>query len=142
MKFDHVGVVCETLEIGREILSATLLISDWTTEFADSVNHVCVQFGRDGSGICYELVAPFDDRSPILQALKKGVRVLNHVAYLVDDLDREAARLIAAGCTPTGPSAPAIAYGGRRIQFFMNPLRMITELIEAPDHQHAYHQAP
>ena len=142
MKFDHVGVVCKTLEFGRKILSETLLIGDWTAEIADSVNHVRVQFGRDGSGICYELIAPFDDRSPILLALKKGVRVLNHIAYLVDDLDRESARLVAAGCTPTGPSAPAIAYGGRRIQFFMNELQLITELIEAPDHQHAYRQAP
>ena len=36
-----------------------------------------------------------------------------------------------------GPK-PAIAYGGRRIQFFVTPMRFIVELIEAPYHRHEF----
>ena len=39
---------------------------EWTDEFADPVNHVYVQFGRDTSHICYELIAPLDDEAPVL----------------------------------------------------------------------------
>jgi methylmalonyl-CoA/ethylmalonyl-CoA epimerase len=35
---------------------------------------------------------------------------------------------------------PAIAYGGRLIQFFVAPSRLMIELIEAPEHEHRYEQ--
>jgi hypothetical protein len=43
-------------------------------------------------------------------------------------------------CVPTGEPKPAIAYGGRRVQFFFTPLHMIVELIEALDHRHVLTQ--
>jgi methylmalonyl-CoA/ethylmalonyl-CoA epimerase len=87
------------------------------------------------------VIAPFGDNSPILLALQKGQRVLNHVAYLVPDLEAGAERLRQGGCVAAGPANPAIAYGGRRIQFFVSPLRFTIELIEAPGHQHHYRAA-
>jgi methylmalonyl-CoA/ethylmalonyl-CoA epimerase len=138
LSFDHIGIVVRTLQAGREHLGSLIGISEWTTEFRDPRIKVCVQFGRDQSGICYELIAPFGEGSPISNALKDRVNILNHVAYLVSDLDAEAARLRAAGAVPTGPAQPAVAYGGKSVQFFYTPLRFIIELIEDPDHRHTY----
>ena len=139
MKFDHIGVAALTLEHGRAVLRETLEIVDWSAEFADSVNHIYCQFGRDASGVCYELVAPLDDQSPVGKAVRTRANVLHHVAYLVDDLDREAARLEQSGCVVVTKPAPAIAFGGARILFFFNGgLGFILELIEAPNHAHAY----
>jgi methylmalonyl-CoA/ethylmalonyl-CoA epimerase len=136
MQFDHIGVVVKTLRRGRDLLAPPLQITAWTREWEDPVNKVFVQFGYDQSGICYELIAPLGDASPVAQALKTKSRILNHVAYLVEDLAVEGERLRNASCFPIAEPSPAIAYGGRQIQFFMSPLSIIIELIEAPGHQH------
>jgi methylmalonyl-CoA/ethylmalonyl-CoA epimerase len=119
-------------------LGDTFTLDEWTEEFRDPVNDVWVQFGRCGSGICYELVAPLSDKSPVSRALSLRINVVNHVAYLVEDLDRQAQRLAATAFHPTAPPRPAIAYGGSRIQFFVSASGMIFELIEAPNHTHIF----
>jgi methylmalonyl-CoA/ethylmalonyl-CoA epimerase len=138
ISFDHIGIVVRTLQSGREYLSSLMGISEWTAEFDDPVIKVSVQFGRDASGICYELIAPFGEGSPISNVLTNRVNILNHIAYSVADLEAEASRLAASGAVPTGPAQPAMAYGGKSVQFFYTPLRFIIELIEAPHHQHGY----
>ncbi|SRR5258708_5541858 len=138
MKFDHLGIIVRDLQTGREQLARLFSISTWTGEFHDSVNRVSVQFGIDSAGPCYEVIAPFGEGNPVSNWLRTGKNIVNHVAYLVDDLDAESARLRSLGCVPSGEPNPAIAYGNRRIQFFVTPLRFIVELIEAPDHEHIY----
>jgi methylmalonyl-CoA/ethylmalonyl-CoA epimerase len=70
--------------------------------------------------------------------LKRGINILNHVAYLTDDLDRDAAMLQEKGAVMAGPPKPAVAYGGARVQFWITSQRFMVELIEAPQHEHAY----
>lgn len=139
MKFDHVGVVVKDISLGLEHFSKIIPIEKVSEVFEDKGIDVYIQFVEDNSGICYELIAPISDKSPISQALKTGARILNHVAYLVPELRSARETLLSGGCIAAGSSQPAIAYGGRHVQFFVTPLRFIIELIEAPDHQHAYH---
>jgi methylmalonyl-CoA/ethylmalonyl-CoA epimerase len=138
MQFDHIGLVAVTLEEGRHGLNELFRIQRWTEEFADPVNRVFAQFGLDASGICYELIAPLGEDSPIAKAAQQGKHILNHVAYLVPDLAQGREQLRAGGSVPTAEPNAAIAYGGSRIQFFVTPMRFIIELIEAPGHQHRY----
>ena len=138
MRFDHLGVVVRNMARGRSQLAACVGVEAWTQEFRDPVNGVIAQFGRDGGGVCYELLEPLGDDSPVKAALTSRRAILNHVAYLVPDLTEGAARLRDAGCAATADPKPAIAYGGRRIQFFVTPLHFVMELIEAPNHEHAF----
>jgi methylmalonyl-CoA/ethylmalonyl-CoA epimerase len=138
MKFDHIGVTTPDLAAGRLLLGESLGIGDWTAPFEDPLNDVYVQFGRCAEGFCFELVAPLSDRSPVRGVLERKINVLNHIAYLVDGLQAEASRLQAAGWVPIGPAQPAVAYGGRLIQFLVAPTRLLIELIEAPGHQHHF----
>jgi methylmalonyl-CoA/ethylmalonyl-CoA epimerase len=138
MKFDHVGVTTTSLDSGRTLLEGSIGVRAWTDEFRDDVNDVWVQFGRCDAGMCYELVAPLSERSPVNRVLSKKINVLNHLAYLVDDLSTAAARLLAMEFVPVAEARPAIAYGGGLIQFFVAPSRLMIELIEAPGHQHRY----
>lgn len=142
MKFDHVGIVVSSMAAGRDHLSALLGMTRWSKEFADPGIGVYVQFGLDPSGICYEIVAPMREDSPVTRALNARDRILNHVAYLVADLEAEAARVRKIRCMPAAPPMPAVAYGGRRVQFFVSPLYFIIELIEAADHTHRYLDMP
>ena len=138
MKFDHIGIVVQTPEIGRTTLEGAFRIRHWTSVFDDPVNDVFVQFGLDGSGLCYETVAPRSPRSPVSRALADGVNIVNHVAYLVENLEAEGARLKRLGFIPTSGPKPAIAYGLRPIQFFVSRTRLLFELIESPGHSHNF----
>ncbi len=140
MQFDHVGVVVKSVAKGRKALSAMLRIQDWTEEFRDPVNGVLLQFGRDPAGVVYELLEPLDEESPVYPALSGGKAILNHVAYLVDDLGAAGEHMRRSGCAPTSEPKPAVAYGGRNIQFFVSSLRFVIELIEAPGHAHTFRQ--
>lgn len=138
MIFDHIGLVVKDLAEGRAFLRSALRVRKWSAEFDDPVNGVLLQFGADAHGLCYELLQPSGDASPVKAALKSQKAILNHVAYLVENLEIAAESLTEEGCIATSEPKPAIAYGGRRIQFFVTPLNMIVELIEAPGHRHAY----
>jgi len=138
MQFDHIGVAAATLEVGRQALAQVLEITDWSAEFSDPLNHIYCQFGRDASGVCYEVIAPLDEHSPIAKTVRTRRDTLHHVAYLVGDLEVEAARLVGARCVTVTRPTPAVAYGGARIQFFFNGLGFVVELIEAPGHRHVF----
>lgn len=138
MKFDHVGITTTDLTAGRALLEGSIGIQAWTAEFRDAINEVWVQFGHCPAGICYELVAPLSPDSPITRVLSKKVNVLNHLAYLVDDLAACALQLEKLEFVQVAPARPAIAYGGRHIQFFVAPNRLMIELVEALDHRHVY----
>ena len=134
MRFDHIGIVTPTLAQGRAFFSSVLQVTQWTEEYTDPGIGVLVQFGRarDGAGPCYELIAPHGACSPIARAAKSHTNILNHVAYVVDDLAESAALLHGSGCMPVSQAQPAVAYGGRKVQFFLSPLVFIIELVEGP----------
>lgn len=138
LRFDHIGLVVGDMAEGRRSLEEMFGLDRWTEVFEDPGIGVYVQFGRTEEGPCYELIAPLGEASPVTTALKRGVNILNHVAYLTADLDGEARRLQERGSMMAGPAKPAVAYGGARVQFWITPQRFMVELIEAPGHEHAY----
>ena len=136
-RFDHLGIVTRSLQRGRKSL-APLGVEAWTEAVTDPVNGVRIQFGRDRAGVVFELLEPIDESSPVYPALSSGKAILNHVAYLVPELEPAAEELRKGGFAPAADPKPAIAYGGARIQFFVTPLRFIVELVEAPNHIHNF----
>lgn len=138
LRFDHLGLVVSRLDRGRKHLAAGIGISQWTDELVDPVNGVRLQFGRDFAGVCYELLEPLGETSPVYAALKSGKGILNHVAYRVPNLQQWQNKMQGIGWARTSDPKPAIAYNGRLIQFFVSPVRLVIELIEAWDHEHVY----
>jgi methylmalonyl-CoA/ethylmalonyl-CoA epimerase len=132
------GLLVADMTEGREFLESTFGLDRWTQIFEDPGIGVFVQFGRTADGPCYELISPLGEASPVSTALKRGINILNHVAYLTDDLDRDADMLQQKGSMMAGPAKPAVAYGGARVQFWVTAQRLMVELIEAPGHEHAY----
>lgn len=140
--FDHIGVVVPAVDWGRPRLAPLWGVGRWTRVFEDPVHKVIVQFGRDMSGIVYELVAPLNDDAPIAQALAKGQNLLNHVAYRTPDLAAAALALRGQGCIPLGRPAPAVAFGGQPVQFFLTPVRIILEVVQGAAWAHRFDLAP
>lgn len=136
--FDHVGLVVKSLEKGRSAMTGIFPDMVWTDPFDDNVNGVRIQFGRDPTGMVHELLVPLGLDSPVAAALHERRDLLNHLAYRVADLCLANAHMRSARCAATAPAKPALAYGGRLIQFFVTPINTIIELIEAPDHDHSF----
>lgn len=133
MRFNHIGLVVHDIAAAQAHLGQTLQLTDWTDIIIDDGIGVQASFGRDASGVCYELISPHGEDSPIAGHLAQGRSILNHVAYTVDDIGAAAADLRRARAFPLGPARPAIAFGGRPVQFFMSPLKFIIELVEGED---------
>lgn len=131
LAFDHIGVFVRDLETGRRHLERLLPIVHAGAPIDDPLLHVSVQFLRDSAGTCYELVAPFGEGNPVDAVLAGGKNILNHVAYKSTDFDASVAHYRASGCMPLGPARPALAFNNARVIFFLTPLRMIVELVEA-----------
>ena len=142
LSFDHLGLVCSDLSLGRSFLSRTISVGDWTASVTDPIQKVHVQFGRDRGGMVYELIAPSETGSPIAKSLKSRQNILNHVAYRTGDLAAAAAHLEAAGCRAVSMPDPAVAFGGALIQFFYSPLDFIIELIEQDQSRHIFEPLP
>jgi len=140
MKFDHLGVIVSDLTIGREHFSRVYNVKEWTKEFVDEINGVYVQFFRDCSGICFELVAPINNKSPICNALTKKINILNHVAYLVDDINEEFNKSLDGEFIVLGSAQKAVAYNMKNIQFFYSEkLGYCLELIESSKYKHTFY---
>jgi len=130
MQFDHIGVFVKTLDQGRAHFQEILPIAKVGQVFHDPLLKVSVQFLHDTSGICYELVAPNGEGSPVDAVLAEKRNILNHVAYTVADFEAGVEHLRQAGCIPLGAPQPAVAFAGARVVFFLTPLRMVIELID------------
>lgn len=141
LELDHLGVIVPDLDAGRAFMTRALGVTRWTAVTEDEGLGVYVQFGTAGAGgLTYELIAPLGEGSPVGNALRVGKHLLNHVAYLTEDLDVTGERLRAEGCYPVGEAKAAVAYDGCRVQFWMSPLRFVIELVEKDGHRHVFEE--
>ena len=130
MNFDHIGIFCKNLKIGRTYFSKIFEIKKKSEEFSDSRLNVKVQFLYDKKNIKYELIAPLGKKNPVDQSLKKNKNIINHIAYKTKSFKKEISRLRKIGCIPLDKPKPAVAFNGKKVIFFLTPLRFIIELIE------------
>lgn len=76
-----------------------------------------------------ELCAPLADASPLAGFLRKQIGAY-HVCYEVPALDEALEHARGHACVLVSPPTPAVAFGGRRIAWFLTPTRQLTELVE------------
>ena len=97
----------------------------------DPVQSARVQFLRQpGAANWLELVAPAGPQSKLAGALKKGGG-LHHLCYEAGDIEQECARLRGQAMLMIAHPTPAVAFGGRRVAWFMDRSRLLLELVEA-----------
>ena len=126
-EFHHVGVACRRIEDEAALLAATGYDPEGPV-IEDPIQKVRLQFFA-GAGPRLELIEPMAPDSPVSGLLKRGTRFY-HLAYEVSDFDRKLSEMETSGFRAVGPSAPAVAFGMRRIVFVMSPSGLLVELIE------------
>jgi methylmalonyl-CoA/ethylmalonyl-CoA epimerase len=130
LNFDHIGIVVRSIDSGAQHLSDLLGPLAWTQRFDDPVLGVSVVFARDDQGIVYECIAPLGNESPVTRTLNTKTNLLNQIAYRVESLTDAVPHMRQARAAPVGPAKPAVAFGGRPVQFFLSPMGFLVELIE------------
>ena len=56
--------------------------------------------------------------------------MLHHIAYVVDDFEGTFRDFRSLKLMPLGEVMPAVAFKGKRVAFFLTPIRTIIEIIE------------
>ena len=124
-KLDHIGIAVEDLEAAEKVFGDVLGEAAYKREEVLGES-VLTSFFRSGESKV-ELLVPTSEDSAIARHLAKRGGGLHHVAFQVDDLEGELARLEALGYeVVTGPKAGA---DGKRIAF-LHPGGTARVLIE------------
>jgi methylmalonyl-CoA/ethylmalonyl-CoA epimerase len=96
----------------------------------DPLQTAYVQFlGFPGDAALIELVSPDGPESRLAAAVQRGGG-LNHVCYATPNIESACRMLRDIGMFLIHPPAPAVAFNGRPIAWFMSPERTLTELVE------------
>ena len=130
-RLHHVGVAVPDVRTASEPYVAAMGMVPLGDVVRDEVQRVDLLFlGAPGSdpGVALELVAPYDDASPVAGHLLRGIGAY-HTCYEVDDLDGALHRLAEARFRLLAEPVPAVALGGRPIAWLLAPSRHLVELL-------------
>lgn len=131
MIFHHIGLFVGDLSNGLSSLKKIIPIKQISQIVIEDKLDVEIQFCKDSSGIVYELIAPKGLDSPVLNTLKTKNNILNHVAYIVKNIEDESEKLRKIGAIPISEKKPAKVFNGALVSFFLTDLRFIIEIIES-----------
>lgn len=124
-KLEHIGIAVEDLEAAEKIFGEVLGSPSYKRE--EVMGEAVLTSFFEAGGAKVELLVPTSEDSAIAKHLKQRGPGLHHVAFYVDDLDAELARLIAKGYrVVTGPKPGA---DNKRIAF-LHPSDTAKVLVE------------
>jgi methylmalonyl-CoA/ethylmalonyl-CoA epimerase len=131
-RFHHTGLLVKSMEAATALQVERYGYRIESPVIHDPVQTAFVRFLRlPGAAHWLELVSPEGERSKLAEALRKRGDGLHHLCYEVDDLDAACAHLRQGRQMLLAPPAPAVAFGGRPIAWFMDRAGLLTELVEA-----------
>jgi methylmalonyl-CoA/ethylmalonyl-CoA epimerase len=125
--FHHVGVACRDLDVEQRAFFALGYRAEGP-DFDDPIQGVRGRF-LVGPGPRMELLVQRGEAATLTPWLRKGVK-LYHLAFEVGDTDGARRSVSAQGAKRVVDPVPAVAFGGRRIEFWMLPNLLLIEFIE------------
>ncbi len=129
--FDHIGIVVSDIQKGEAFYTSILPIEKISDLITDKLLGVQIKFLTDSSGVCYELIAPYGEGSPVSSALKSKKNIINHVAYKSSNFEESMKDFNDKGCMLLAPPQHAVAFNNKRVCFFLTILHSVIELIES-----------
>jgi methylmalonyl-CoA epimerase len=114
-KIDHLGIAVLDPARGMAIFSETLGLRLEQIEEIPSQQLRSYHLRAGESHL--ELLFPTDPESTVARFMEKKGPGFHHLAFEVDDIEKERDRLTAAGLEPLSPE-PFIGAGGKKVLFF------------------------
>ena len=130
MKFHHFGIIVSDIKKASKNLKAILPIKKKTKIFTDKNWKVKVLFLLDSKNVTYEIIEPLGRSSPVYNALKKNINILNHIAYKSVNFEKDCKMLIKQGLFPLTKAMSAVAFKNKKVIFFYTKENFILEIIE------------
>lgn len=139
LRIDHIGLATDDSE-GVAAFMTALGMSKDEEGVADEYGVACEFWQFCGAGNpAVEIVSPARENSAIAGRLDRTGPGLYHVAFEVDDLDHEMARLRSSGFTAVDAEPCKGARAGMRVAFLYArpPAGLLVELVHYESGQHA-----
>ncbi len=130
MKFHHFGIIVSDIKKASKNLSKILPIKKKTKIFNDKNWKVKILFLLDNNNVKYEIIEPLGKSSPVYNALKKNINILNHIAYESLNFEKDCKKLIKQGLLPLTKAMAAVAFKNKKVIFFYTKENFILEIIE------------
>ncbi|MGM9821684.1 MAG: VOC family protein [Muribaculaceae bacterium] len=129
LQFHHIGVATSDIENTAAQYGNFGYEMDGSVTF-DPQQNINICFLKHPSMPLVELLAPADDKSPVVQILNKNGVTPYHVCYSVKDLEEAIKALRKLRYMIVSRPKPACAIGGRRVAFLYHKDMGLIELVE------------
>lgn len=128
MKFHHIGIATNNI---NDSISKYLLFgyNQTTVKYFDPIQNVHITFMEKDNSPMIEFVEPVDEKSPILNTLKKNGTIPYHICFEVDDIHSEVEQLKKNKFILISKIVPAIAFNNRLVCFLYNKESGLIELL-------------
>ena len=94
-KIEHIGIAVKDLEASNKVFESLFGKGPYKTEFVEC-EHVITSFFKSGPNKI-ELLQATEDNSPIAKFIEKRGEGIHHIAFVVDDIEKEIKRLKKSG---------------------------------------------
>ena len=128
LKIEHIGIVVKDLEKSNELFTKLFGKPNYKTETVES-EKVSTSFFKMGDSKI-ELVQASNPDSAIAKYVEKRGEGIHHIAFEVEDIEKEIERLKAEGFEPTHPAAKPFHGTDNKLVFFFHPKTTNGVLIE------------
>ena len=126
----HVGIVVNDIASATEDYVRRLGFEVRSPIIHDPTQTAFVRFlSQPGDSVFLELVSPDRPESKLSNALKNGGG-LNHLCFVVDNIESACEEVRSRGMHLIQPPVPAVAFRGRRIAWLVGRDRLLIELVE------------
>lgn len=126
----HVGIAVADMDIAIREYASLLRYTVAGGPFTDPLQKVSVCFLRHpADGTTLELVAPFGEKSPIDNILKRRAGTY-HLCYEVPDLGSALAHFTSMNAYVVSEPQPAVAFAMRPIAWVLTATGLLVELLQ------------
>lgn len=129
LKFHHIGVACE--DIDTTAAQYEKLGYERSEEVVDPLQNIKICFLNHDTMPCVELLAPVDEKSPVVEILAKNGTTPYHTCYKVNDLEGTIKELRAERYVVVSKPKVANAINGCRVAFLFHKDMGLIELVGA-----------
>ena len=126
MKIEHIGIAVKDLQVSNELFGKLFGEPHYKTETVES-EHVSTSFFKVGESKI-ELLHATQGDSAIAKFIEKKGEGIHHIAFGVDDIEKEVERLKAEGFQPISDKPKKGA--DNKLVFFFHPKSANGVLIE------------